>query len=404
MWAYVLTHPIQYYTPVLQHMARSAGDDFQVLYCSGELESSHARAGFGVEYRWDMPLLDGYRYRFLKNRAKVPSTGSFGGLDNPELGRIVASRAYSAVVVNGWHFKSAWRTILACWRHGVPLLVRSDSHLRASRASKKWAKWPLYRSFIPRIDGCLAAGSWSRDYFENYGAKKHHIFTIPHCVDNHRFERQMKLLRPQREAVRRQWGIAPGATVFLFAGKFIPVKRPADFVRALGRAASANPSIVGLMAGDGPLRAQCALQARAAGAPVRFTGFLNQSRIAEAYAAADALVLPSETETWGLVVNEAMACGLPCIVSDGVGCCPDIVDRGVTGDVYPMGDVEALSARLLHHENLAAMGRNASRKIESYSVETAANALLNAVDTVRGQLPSRDREGAVPLVNERRHP
>ena len=382
MWAYVITHPIQYYTPVLQHMARSVGDDFEVLYCSRELESSHARAGFGVEYRWDMPLLDGYRYRFLKNCARVPSTSSFGGLDNPELGRVIASRAYSAVVINGWHFKSAWRSIFACWRHGVPVLVRSDSHLRGSRASKQWAKWPLYRSFIPRLDGCLPAGSWSRDYFENYGAKKHHIFTIPHCVDNRRFERQMKLLRPQRAAVRRQWRIAPDATVFLFAGKFINVKRPADFISAIGRSAPANSSIVGLMAGDGPLRPQCEEQARTAGAPVRFTGFLNQSRIPEAYAAADALVLPSETETWGLVVNEAMACGLPCIVSDRVGCGPDIVDRGVTGDVYPMGDVEALAARLLRHGNLAAMGRNAQLKIESYSVEAAASAMLKAVDTV----------------------
>ena len=79
----------------------------------------------------------------------------------------------------------------------------------------------------------------------------------------------------------------------------------------------------------------------------------------------------------------SMACGLPCIVSDSVGCGPDIVDRAVTGDVYPMGDVEALAARLLHHENLAEMGRNASRKIGSYSVESAATALLQAVDTVR---------------------
>jgi len=421
MWAYVLTHPIQYYTPVLQQMARSGGDGFEVLYCSGELESSHARAGFGVEYRWDVPLLEGYRYRFMKNCANIPSTSSFGGLDNPELSRIVASRKYSAVVVNGWHFKSAWRTILACWRHGVPILVRSDSYLHGPRNSKKWAKWPVYRSFIPRLDGCLPAGSWSRDYFENYGARKDHIFTIPHCVDNRRFEHEMKLLRPQREALRRQWGIAPYATVFLFAGKFIDVKRPGDFVTAVARSAQANPSIMGLMTGDGPLRAQCEEQARAAGAPLRFTGFLNQSRIPEAYAAADALVLPSESETWGLVVNEAMACGLPCIVSDGVGCGPDIVDRGVTGDVYPKGDVEALAALLLRCGDLAAMGQYAQRKIASYSVESAAKALQDAIATVTWRrqsclqgrdssrpaekLPSRDREGVVPAVKVgRRHP
>ena len=384
MWAFVLTHPIQYYTPVVQHIARLTGD-CEVLYCSGELESSHAEAGFGVSYRWDLPLLEGYPHRFLKNCAKKPSTTSFGGLDNPELDSIVASHAYDAIVVNGWHFKSAWRAMVSCWRHDVPVLIRSDSHLRGPGTFRKWTKWPFYRTFIPRLDGCLAAGLWSRDYFENYGASRNHIFTVPPCVDNSRFECEMRLLYPNREQIRRRWDIPADAMVFLFAGKFIPVKRPMDFVIAIGRAAAADPSIVGLMAGDGPLRRQCEEQARSAGAPVRFTGFLNQMRIAEVYAAADVLVLPSQTETWGLVVNEAMASGVPAIVSDGVGCGPDLIEPGVTGDIFTRGDVAALSARMVemeHSGRLAAMGRNAKDRIASYSVESAADALLHAVATV----------------------
>jgi len=387
MWAYVITHPIQYYTPLLQQLARSAPDQVQVLYCSGELASSHAQAGFGVPYRWDVPLLEGYRYRFLENRAAHPSTSTFSGLDNPELGRIIASRAYSAVVVNGWHFKSAWRTIVACWRHRIPVLVRSDSHLRGAVTLRRMGKWPLYRSFIPHLDGCLAAGTWSSDYFEKYGASADHIFKIPHCVDNRRFEQEMLRLRPQREQLRRQWGIPADATVYLFAGKFILVKRPLDFVNAIGRS-TITPQVFGLMAGDGPLRDPCEEQARHSGAPVRFAGFLNQSRMVEAYAAADALVLPSETETWGMVANEAMASGLPCMVSDRVGCGPDVIDRGVTGDIHAMGNVDALAELLVQYADpgrLEAMGRNAKRKIESYSVSAAADALLEAVETVRSR-------------------
>ncbi len=386
MWAYVITHPIQYYTPALQHLERTGPGQFEVLYCSGELASSHAQAGFGVPYRWDVPLLEGYRYRFLENRAAHPSTASFGGLDNPELGPLIASRKYSAVVINGWHFKSAWRTILACWANRVPILVRSDSHLRATGTLLRSAKWPLYRGFIPRIDGCLAAGTWSSDYFEKYGASPDHIFKIPHCVDNRRFEQEMLRLRPRRQDLRQRWGIAADATVFLFAGKFISIKRPADFVSAIGRCATGQPSVVGLMAGDGPLRAQCQEQARAEGAPVHFTGFLNQTRIAEAYAVANALVLPSESETWGMVVNEAMASGLPCIVSDRVGCGPDVIEPGVTGDIHAMGDIDALAGLMTRYADpgrLATMGRNARHKIEAYSVEAASDALLSAVETVR---------------------
>jgi len=385
MWAYVITHPIQYYTPVLQHIARTAPDQVQVLYCSGELESSHSQAGFGVKYRWDVPLLEGYRYRILENRAAYPSTTSFRGLNNPELSRIVASRAYTAIVVNGWHFQSAWRTIFACWANRIPVLIRGDSHLRGPATFRQAIKRPLYRQFVPRLDGCLAAGAWSREYFEKYGAKKHHIFTVPHCVDNNTFARQMDLLRPRRQELRCKWGIPADATVFLFAGKFIPIKRPLDFVNAVGRCAAESLPVMGLMAGDGPLRKQCEDQARSAGAPVRFTGFLNQSQIAEAYAVADALVVPSAVETWGLVVNEAMASGLPCIVSDRVGCGPDLIESGSTGDIYPMGDAGALAAlmgRYADSGTLTAMGRNATRKIESYSVPAAATALLRAVDLV----------------------
>jgi glycosyltransferase involved in cell wall biosynthesis len=385
MWAYIITHPIQYYTPVLQHIARSAPDEVQVLYCSGELESSHSQAGFGVKYRWDVPLLEGYRSRFLENRAPCPSTTSFGGLDNPEVSRIIASRKYSAVVVNGWHFKTAWRAIFACWSNRIPVLVRGDSHLRAPWALRKSVKWPIYRSFVPRLDGCLAAGSWSREYFQHYGAPRNRVFTVPHCVDNQRFAQQRDLLAPQRQELRRKWGIPTDAIVFLFVGKFIPVKRPLDFVKAIGRCAAERPSVMGLMAGDGPLRQHCEEQARGAGTAVRFTGFLNQTQIAEAYAVANAVVLPSETESWGLVVNEAMASGLPCFVSDRVGCNSDLIQRGETGDIYETGDIAGMAKMMVQYadsDRLAAMGHIASHKIESYSVEAAAKALLSAVNTV----------------------
>src|SRR5439155_13243227 len=128
------------------------------------------------------------------------------------------------------------------------------------------------------------------------------------------------------------------STVVLFAGKFIALKRPLDFIRAV-----AGAPVAGLMAGDGPLRGECEALARTLGANIRFTGFLNQREIAGAYSAADALVLPSDQETWGMVVNEAMSCGLPCIVSDSVGCGPDLIEPSKTGFIFPTGNTGALA-------------------------------------------------------------
>ncbi len=388
-WAFVLTHPIQYFTPLLEALARVDGNRFEVLYCSAELETSHAEAGFGIEYKWDIPLLEGYPYRVLRNRAAKPSTMRFWGLDNPELKSVIASRKYQAVILNGWHFKSAWQAIFACRSNRIPVLVRSDSHLRTPRSPlKQAAKWAPYRSFIPRFDACLPAGAWSQEYFLHYGARPDRIFRVPHCVDNRRFEQQARALGQEREVLRRRWGLPSSAVVYLLAGKLIPIKRPLDFLQALERSMAAGAPVAGLVAGDGPLRAQCEEYVRSHQLPVGFGGFLNQSRMAEAYAAADALVLPSESETWGLIVNEAMASGLPCFVSDHVGCGPDLVEESVTGGCFRMGDIQGLAEVMTRHADsglLASMGRNAWVKIQSCSAEACAKSLLAAVETVVGR-------------------
>src|SRR5262249_40770578 len=182
-----------------------------------------------------------------------------------------------------------------------------------------------------------------------------------HIVDSERFTDGASAIAARRGALRRKWGLPEDDAVFLFTGKFITKKRPMDFVKAIARVRRMGAPVSGLMVGDGALRAPCtAAAAREAGAPIRFTGFLNQREIVEAYIAADALVLPSDGgETWGLVVNEAMACGRPCFVSDAVGCGPDLVDEGFNGATFPCGDVEKLAAVLERHAGrriLTAMG------------------------------------------------
>ena len=116
-----------------------------------------------------------------------------------------------------------------------------------------------------------------------------------------------------------------------------------------------------------------------------FAGFLNQSELPAAYTAADVLVLPSDGgETWGLVVNEAMACGLPAIVSDAVGCAPDLIEEGKTGFTHPMGDSAALAQCLMR---LAEMRRHnidfstaLSQKLIKYSVKAAVEGALEAAE------------------------
>jgi glycosyltransferase involved in cell wall biosynthesis len=383
--AVVSTHPIQYHSPWFRAMASRPELDLHVYYCHKATPQEQAGAGFGVEFDWDVPLLEGYPYTFLKNVAPSPGHGSFGGFDTPEIEKIIRRREYDAILVNGWHYKSAWQAIWACWRSKVKVMVRSDSHLRTPRGRAKRAfKFLTYRRFIPRFDACLAVGQWSREYFLHYGARPERIFFVPHALDNRRLQLEAEDLERRRAALRRVNVLAEEAIVFAFVGKFMPKKRPLDFVCAIERAVRRNPRIQGLMVGDGPLRAECEVMVRERRVPIRFTGFLNQSQITEAYVASDALVLPSDGgETWGLVVNEAMACARPCIVSDRVGSGPDLIIPQVTGAIFALGDVEALANSMLEFagnpEHMMSMGIDARKMLTNYSVDKATDGIIESL-------------------------
>jgi glycosyltransferase involved in cell wall biosynthesis len=379
------THPIQYHSAWFRAMASRPGLDIHVYYCHQATPREQAGAGFGVEFDWDVPLLAGYPYTFLKNVAESPGHGRFSGFDTPEIKAIIRRREYDAMLVNGWHYKSAWQAIWACWKSKVKVMVRGDSHLHTPRGmAKRAVKSFTYRRFIPRFDACLAAGQWSREYFLHYGARPERIFFVPHAIDNKRFQIDAEALEPRRSEVRKEKNLDDNAIVFMFSGKFIPKKRPMDFVCAIERAVRRNPRIEGLMVGDGPLRARCEERVRERRVPIRFTGFLNQSQITKAYVVSDALVLPSDGgETWGVVVNEAMACARPCIVSDRVGCGPDLVIPQVTGSIFPLGDVDALAASMLqlaeNPERLISMGIDARSRLMNYSVETAVDGIIESL-------------------------
>jgi glycosyltransferase involved in cell wall biosynthesis len=383
--AILSTHPIQYHVAWFRAMAARTDLDIHVYYCHQATPQEHSRAGFGVEFDWDISLLDGYPNSFLRNVAKEAGHGKFAGFDTPEVKEIIKRHEYDAVLVNGWHYLSAWQAIYACWHSRVKVIVRSDSHLHSPRnIAKRAVKSFTYRCFIPRFDACLAAGQWSREYFLRYGARPERIFMVPHAIDSERFKIEAKCLEPRRSALRKENDLDENSVVFLFSGKFIRKKRPMDFVCAIEEAVRRNARIQGLMVGDGPLHGECGNYVRERKVPIRFTGFLNQSQIIKAYVVSDALVLPSDGgETWGLVANEAMACARPCIVSDRVGCGPDLIIPQETGSIFPLGNVEALANSMLElagdPERMISMGICARSRLINYSVETAVEGIIKSL-------------------------
>jgi glycosyltransferase involved in cell wall biosynthesis len=383
--AMVTSHPIQYQVPVFRHLAAMPDTELTVLFAMIP-DAAAQGAGFGVSFEWDVPLLQGYPYQVLDNVASVPSVTRFSGCDTPGVHAELKALRPDAVVVNGWVVKTCLQALWACKRLGIPCLVRGEANnLRARPAWKRW----LQRGLVSQYTACLYIGERNRAFYASLGVAESGLFPAPYCVENDRFEKSAKLMRENREQFRQQWQIAPAASCFLFCGKFERKKHPLELLEAFLNAQPSQQGLHLLMVGDGELRAQCEAVTAAHRLPVTFTGFLNQTQVVRAYVAADGLLLPSDAgETWGLVVNEAMACGLPAIVSDQVGCAADLVVPGHTGEVFAFGDWAGLSALMSKFSHdlsaLHRMGVNARERITAYSPQAAASGIAAAVATVLG--------------------
>jgi glycosyltransferase involved in cell wall biosynthesis len=381
--AFVTTHPIQYQVPIFRILERSPEIDFTVLFCQIPTREMQGD-GFGVAFEWDVPLLDGYRYELLKNVAESPSVGHFRGCDTPEIGGRIRDGGYDAVIVNGWVVKSCLQTLRACRRLNVPCLVRGEANVMRPRA---WWKRLLHGRLLRQYSAYLYIGSSNRTFYERHGARPEQLFPARYCIENDRFA--AGATAEARRSMRQELGLAENDVCFLFSGKFIEKKHPVELVRAFREAAKRGSEAHLIMVGDGPLRAECEAIAAADNLRVKFAGFVNQGRIPGMYAASDCLVLPSDHgETWGLVVNEAMACGLPAIVSDQVGCGPDLIEPGRTGHIFRLGDWNGLADLMTKAaatpETLKFMGEESRKLIQEYSPEAAADGIVRAVEWATG--------------------
>lgn len=345
--AVVTSHPIQYQAPWFRALANEL--DLVVFFAHRQDAEGQAAAGFGHAFDWDVPLLDGYRFEWLQNESTAPSVDTFSGCDTPDIEDRLRAGGFDACLVNGWYLKSYLQALRACRRLGLPVLMRGDSHLKTRRHPMiALGKHLPYRWLLGRVAAHLYVGEANRRYLRHYGVRPERLFFAPHFVDNRRFARAAERARASGEAaaLRHRIGADPATRICLFAGKLIEKKRPDDFVDAIARLEHRGAPILGAMVGSGPLAEALAERVVARGARISLLGFRNQTEIPACYAAADCLVLPSDgRETWGLVVNEAMACGVPVVVSDAVGCGEDLVDA-MTGAIYPVGQVGALADRL----------------------------------------------------------
>lgn len=370
----VASHPVQYIAPLLRRLAARPDVDLEVVYCSRQGAESGLDPEFGVDVSWDLPLLDGYRWSIAPNRSPRPGLGRFGGLLNPSIWGTIRNGRFDVVLVAGYSYASYWIAMAAARASGAALVLSSDGTTIAPRDNAGWKK-RVKPAVVPRIfraaDVVCVPSTAALAHVRGLGVDPARVVLAPYAVDNGAFATAASVVDVAAE--RAALGIAPDAPVALFCAKLQPWKRPAEALRAFAMADVPGSHL--LVAGDGPERTSLEGLARDLGVAdrVHFLGFVNQSRLPAVYAMSDVLVLPSEFEPWGLVVNEAMACSRPAIVSDAVGARADLITQGETGFSYPVGDVEALASLfgklLCDRPTLAALGRNASRRMATWSYD-----------------------------------
>lgn len=347
---FLLSHPIQYFSPLFQLMTKDDEIDLLVLYCSDENVKGHIDKGFGIEVKWDIPLLEGYNYKFLKNNSWKPSIfNGFFGLINFEIFRLLKKERGNFLVIHGWNYLTHVLAIIYGKIFGLKICIRGDNPYNQEILKNKKIlfikKIILGKILFGFIDYFLYVGVQNKNFYKFYNVLDYKLIFTPHSVDNDRFRAEYEKYKNKKPELRIELGFPVDKKIILFSGKYIPIKRPMDLLQAYHSLDDNNLALVFL--GEGELRNEMEeYNSRYNLKDVYLIGFKNQSEVSKYFAAADIFVLPSGGETWGLVVNEAMNFGLPIIVSDMVGCADDLVKENVNGFIFITNNVKDLSNKI----------------------------------------------------------
>ncbi|QQS11748.1 MAG: glycosyltransferase family 4 protein [Rhodospirillales bacterium] len=395
--ACLVTHPIQYQAPLFRRIAADPEIAFKAFFATDFSARDYVDPEFGQSIAWDVPLLDGYESEVLP---RLPGSGYPGDTYfdawrpfSTGLRSRLRAGGFDALWVHGYARAPHVWAMMAARMAGAKVLLRDETSDagRPRAGARQVVKRLLFRGIDPLVDAYLTIGTANEEHLERLGVDRRKFFRMGYAVDNLWFRARMDEAAATRESLRAELDVAPGRPIALYAAKLIDRKAPLDLVEAFARAVDgaadgAGPAL--LMAGDGDLRpaVEARIAALGVGERIRLLGFQSQRRLAALYDLCDVFALPSERETWGLVVNEVMNAGRAVVASDRVGAARDLVRHGVTGYVHPHGDVEALAARLrdcfADPARLAEMGRAGRAVIEAWDFEADVAGLKAALAAV----------------------
>lgn len=385
--AYLLTHPIQYVSPLFREFSKRKDVDLIVYYCSDESIRGSYDPNFKQKVKWDIPLLKGYKFKFLKNHSPFPSLyRPLIGLINLGIIKEISNNKYDIVIIYGWNFGTAIIGFVICKFLKIKTATFNETPLKLEIKKLLWLlllKKIILGILFRIIDFFIVPGKGAKDFIKFYGGKENKIIITGYPVDNDFFHSQYKKLKKSRDILRENLGLRKDTFVILFVGKLIQRKNPMSILETLKELKEFDISAI--FVGDGDLKNNLVNYTQKNDLKnVLFLGFANQTEISKYYTISDVLILPSEYETWGLVVNEGMNFGLPAIVSDNCGCSNELVKDGYNG--FVINNIKNILKDLIlklynDKELLNKMGKNALDSVKKMNYNCYIRKLFGYYET-----------------------
>jgi len=368
--------PFYYHVPIYRILANDPGIVLTVYYCSDWASLKEGKI--------DNPeFLNGYTFKFVKNYSPFSSLMHWPfGLMNFGIWREIKLGRYDAAILHSWNNLTWWLAFFACLRFKIPIFFMTDSNILAEPLKSTWKKKLkkiLFRHFLfKKATGFLTSGKANEEFYRYYGVPNKKIVRMPYSWGYEWFIKKAEQLKSKREEIREHFGVGENDFVILFVGRLSREKLLRVLLDAYNQTNLKNKRL--FIVGDGPLRQQLEGYVKKTKIEkVHFAGFQPRENLSDFYTMVDVLVLPSENETWGIVVNEAMCFSLPVIVSDRVGSGPDLVKNNYNGFIYPCGDINGLAESI---EKLMSMSYQERSLFGKRSLEIITQ-WIKAIDPVQ---------------------
>jgi glycosyltransferase involved in cell wall biosynthesis len=367
-----------YRIPVFNALARHEGIDLHVIFLAESDPELRDWLVYKDEIHFSYQVLPSWRRRFAGRNLLL----------NRGLKAAFQQAAPDMILCGGYNYPASWAAMRWATKHRTSFILWVESTEQDFR-SRNWIIEFLKTRFLKCCSAFVVPGKSSFQYVKNYGARDEEIFTAPNAVDTEFFSKKATAVRQDDEIQRQSLQLPP--RFFLFVGRLVREKGVFDLLEAYGKLTPELRAAVGLvLVGGGSARADLV---RRAGVikpgQIQFSGFVHREHLASYYGLAEVFVFPSHTDPWGLVVNEAMACGLPVIASDAAGCTADLIEDNWNGRVIRRGDVAQLASAM---EELgqdpalrARMGNHSQERILRYSPEACADGIARAALFLRVQ-------------------